>query len=225
MDRREKRLAGWAAAATSSAALDLPGALPGVPGEDEPAGLDAAMDRYARGDDEAFDEVFRQGSPRVLGFLLRVCGDRTLAEDLTQEAFSRIHRARGRFIAGSAALPWMFAIARHALLDNWRREEVRRGAGRRDPAVAEVQEAPPDSRGDEVLSARETLDLVRRTLDRIPRIQREAFVLLRFEGLSVREAAHVLGATESAVKLRAFGAYEALRSALDLEGEGSSRRK
>jgi RNA polymerase sigma-70 factor (ECF subfamily) len=196
-----------------------------VPREDGPLGLDEAMDRYARGDDEAFDEVFLQGSPRVFGFLLRVCGDRSLAEDLTQEAFSRIHRARGRFVAGSAALPWMLAIARNALLDNWRREEVRRVAGKRDPVAEEVRVAPPDSRGDEVLSARETLDLVRRTLNRIPRLQREAFVLLRFEGLSVREAANVLGATESAVKLRAFAAYEALRAALDLEGEGSSRRK
>jgi RNA polymerase sigma-70 factor (ECF subfamily) len=199
--------------------------MSGVPREDEPNGVDEAMDRYARGDDEAFDEVFRQGSPRVFGFLLRVCGDRAVAEDLTQEAFSRIHRARGRFIAGSAALPWMFAIARNALLDHWRREEVRRVAGTHDRVTEEWREAPPDSRGDEVLSARETLEVVRRTLDRIPRLQREAFVLLRFEGLSVREAAQVLGATESAVKLRAFGAYEALRAALDSEGEGSSRRK
>jgi RNA polymerase sigma-70 factor (ECF subfamily) len=68
-----------------------------------------------------------------------------------------------------------------------------------------------------MLVARETLDLVRQELRSMPVLQREAFVLLRFEGLSVSEAAHVLGATEAAVKVRAFRAYEALRAALARE--------
>ena len=74
-------------------------------------------------------------------------------------------------------------------------------------------------------AANETLEIVRRTLDRLPAIQREAFVLLRFEGLSVRQAAQVLGASEAAVKVRAFRAYEALRSAIHGDGEGGSRGK
>jgi RNA polymerase sigma-70 factor (ECF subfamily) len=85
-------------------------------------------------------------------------------------------------------------------------------------------EASPDTRGDEVIAARETLEIVRVTLDRMSLAQREAFVLLRFEGLSVRDAAQVLGATEAAVKVRAFRAYEMLRAALDRESGGSSRR-
>jgi RNA polymerase sigma-70 factor (ECF subfamily) len=52
-------------------------------------------------------------------------------------------------------------------------------------------------------------------------LQREAFVLIRFEGLSVSEAAQVLGATEAAVKIRAFRAYEALRAALDRQNKGT----
>ena len=59
------------------------------------------------------------------------------------------------------------------------------------------------------------LDVVRDTLERLPMLQREAFVLIRFEGLSVIEAAQILGATEAAVKVRAFRAYEALRAALE----------
>jgi RNA polymerase sigma-70 factor (ECF subfamily) len=185
--------------------------------------LDDAMDRYARGEDSLFDEIFRLGAPRVRGFLLRMCSDATLAEDLTQEAFLRIHLARGSFLANAAALPWMYAIARNVLLDQKRRESVRRVA-RKQATEGATDQASPDARGDEVLAARETLDVVRRTLDELPLIQREAFVLLRFEGLSVREAAEVLGATEGAVKVRAFRAYEALRSALEREGGGSSQR-
>ena len=69
--------------------------------------------------------------------------------------------------------------------------------------------------------ASETLDVVRVTLAEMTVLQREAFVLIRFEGLSVSEAAQVLGATEAAVKIRAFRAYEALRAALDRQNKGT----
>ena len=182
------------------------------------ATLDAVMDRYARGEDAAFDELYRRGAPRLRGFLLRLCGDPALADDLTQEAFLRVHRARGNFAAGAAALPWMLAIARNAFLDQARRVKARRGIGDRPGDSTAEPEAPASGRGDEVLAAREMLDVVRMTLDSIPPPHREAFVLLRFEGLSVSEAAQVVGATEGAVKIRAFRAYEAIRAALDAGG-------
>jgi RNA polymerase sigma-70 factor (ECF subfamily) len=184
--------------------------------------LDGIMDRCATGDVRAFDELYRRGAQRVRGFLIRLSGDPTLADDLTQETFVRIHRARGSFAAGSAALPWMFAIARNAFLDHTRREQVRRSSGNQ---LAQPREAAPDTQGEDVLAAREMLGVVRRVLDELPMLQREAFVLIRFEGLSVAEAAQILGASEAAVKVRAFRAYEALREALAREtGDPESRR-
>jgi RNA polymerase sigma-70 factor (ECF subfamily) len=174
--------------------------------------LDEGMERYARGEDPAFDDVYRRGAPRVRGFLLRLCGDPSVADDLTQETFLRAHHARGRFEPGAAALPWLFAIARNAFFDRRRREAVRPTEPLQDGAAE--PEAGGEARGDEVLAAREAMDVVRATLDRLTPLQREAFVLLRFEGMSVSEAAQVLGTTESAVKVRAFRAYEALREAL-----------
>jgi RNA polymerase sigma-70 factor, ECF subfamily len=177
--------------------------------------LDAVMDRYARGEDAAFSELYRQGAPRVRGFLIRLSGDPALADDLTQEAFLRVHKARGNFQPGAAALPWFFAIARNAFLDHTRYAQVRRAVELSDGSTTPPEpEAAADTKGDEALIARQTLDLVRATLAKLPVLQREAFVLLRFEGMSVSEAAQVLGATEGAVKIRAFRAYEALRAAL-----------
>lgn len=181
--------------------------------------LDAAMDRYASGEDAAFQELHRRGAPRVRGFLLRLSGDAALADDLTQEVFLRIHRARGSFEPGAAALPWIFAVARNVFLDHARRPKVR-GMPASSPwgSPPPEREAPPDTHGEEVAIANEMLEVVRKTLAGLPVLQREAFVLLRFEGLSVHEAAQVLGANKGAVKIRAFRAYEALRAALGHEG-------
>jgi RNA polymerase sigma-70 factor (ECF subfamily) len=65
-----------------------------------------------------------------------------------------------------------------------------------------------------VAIARQTAALVESVLGKLAPAQREAFVLLRYEGMSVEDAAAVLGSTPTAVKLRAFRAYEALRAAL-----------
>jgi RNA polymerase sigma-70 factor, ECF subfamily len=202
VEPHDKILSGSAAVAIAAPA----------PGAATTGDLDSIMERCATGDDRAFDELYRRGAQRVRGFLVRLSGDASLADDLTQETFVRIHRARGSFAVGAAALPWMFAIARNAFLDHARRENVRRSSSAK---VAQPREAAKDTQGDEILSAREMLGIVRETLERLPMLQRDAFVLIRFEGLSVSEAAQILGATEAAVKVRAFRAYEALREALE----------
>jgi RNA polymerase sigma-70 factor (ECF subfamily) len=184
--------------------------------------LDSVMERCANGDEAAFGELYRRGAPRVRGFLLRLCGDRPLADDLTQEAFLRVYVARGNFEAGAAVLPWIFAIARNVYLDFARHSRVRRAAWGDAGATSTLAEpqAAPETRGDEALAGREMLAIVRATLARMPILLREAFVLIRFEGMSVHEAAQVLGSTEGAVKVRAFRAYELLREALEASAEG-----
>jgi RNA polymerase sigma-70 factor (ECF subfamily) len=182
------------------------------------------MERYARGDDAALEELYRHGAPRIRGFLVRLCADVALADDLTQDAFLRICQARGTFAAGAPAVPWMLAIARNALRDHFRREQVRRdnhaaagqlGGGRSGDLRDDV--------GDRALMAKQALGTVHRALMKLPPRQREAFVLLRFEGLSVNEAAQVLGATQAAVKLLVHRAYIAVRAALDEEQSRAGR--
>lgn len=189
--------------------------------------LDTAMDRYARGEDAAFDELYERGAPRVHRFLLRLTGSPSLADDLTQETFLRVHRARGSFGKGAAALPWILAIGRNAFRDHVRRARARpiTAEGVRGADDDFQAHAAPETRGDEALAGREMLEIVRRTLAGLPVSQREAFVLLRFEGLSVVEAAQVVGTTEGALKVRAFRAYEALREALSDFAEDGGHRK
>lgn len=176
---------------------------------------DEAMNRYAEGDDAAFALVHRAVAERLRAFLTRMARSTTLADDLLQETFLRMHRARGSFERGARLLPWCYAIARNVYIDHARSRSVRKERPAPDDDQSEA-EAPagPDADGEQMTIAAELATVVERTLAGLPRNQREAFVLLRYEGMSVADAAGVLGTTEGAVKLRAFHAYEALRAAL-----------
>src|SRR4051812_46548656 len=95
--------------------------VPRTANRGENASLDAAMDRYARGEDSAFGQIYDGLAPRLQGYLVRQTRDRAKAEDIVQQTMLQIHRARGRFIPGAEVIPWAFAIARRLLIDQHRR--------------------------------------------------------------------------------------------------------
>lgn len=176
--------------------------------------LDALMDRYARGEDAAFRELYAALGPRIRMFLMRLCGKPRLADDLLQETFLRVHRARGSFAPGASVVPWSYAIARNAFVDHGRRGRNARTESLDEATPGAEPEAPAGASPERQLHARETLALVRQVLAELPEAHREAFVLTRFEGLSNAEAAQILDTTEGNVRVRAFRAAEAFRKAL-----------
>lgn len=171
---------------------------------------DAAMDRYARGDDAAFAEVYDAIAPRVRAFLLRRTRDAATADDLLQQTLLQIHRHRGSYLSGAPVLPWAFAIARRLSIDEFRHRRVDALFCADDVRDGDSTTISPDDE----FAGREVAMLVQAELSRIPETQRAAFELLRVEGLSHEQAARVLGTTVNAVKLRAFRAYAAIRAVL-----------
>lgn len=169
------------------------------------------MGRYARGDTHAFGELYDLIGHRVRAFVLRRAPDRATADDLTQQTFLHMHQARASYIDGSDVIPWAFAIARRLVIDRYRRTSRETIADVRDERVS--SESPDDA-----LAAKRALDKLEAALEGLPESQRTAFELLKYDGLSVAQAAEVLGTTETAVKLRAHRAYDALRASL-AEGE------
>jgi RNA polymerase sigma-70 factor, ECF subfamily len=170
------------------------------------AAANAAMERYAAGDDEAFGALYDALAPRLYQFLLRQIRDPARAEDLVQQTMLQMHVARGRFLAGAEVFPWAFAIGRRLLIDSVRRRK------NEVPLDAEPPNTAPAT--DERLHTLRLADALERELLRLPEPHRVAFELIKKEGLSLREAAQVLGTTVVAVKLRAHRAYVALRAAL-----------
>jgi RNA polymerase sigma-70 factor (ECF subfamily) len=169
------------------------------------------MDRYAAGDDAAFGAVYDGIAPRLYGYLLRQTREASRAEDLLQQTLLRIHRARDRFIPGAEVLPWAFAIARRLLVDSVRRDKHETVAAEEPDADQGASEAPGP---DELAQARELAVRIDRVLATMPASQRAAFELVKQEGLTLAEAAQVLGTSVAAVKLRAHRAYQKLRAAL-----------
>lgn len=198
--------------------------VPGWAGElaaEPPAALrvNQAMDRYAAGDAEAFSELYDLLSPRLYAFLLRQTKSQSRAEDLLQQTLLQIHCARASYATGADVVPWAFAIARRLVIDGYRksRREVLGG-----DTASESDRVSAD-RPDEMAEARQAIGRVELTLAQLPESQRIAFELIKCDGLSLQEAAQVLGTSVSAVKLRAHRTYEALRAALNEEGKKKKR--
>jgi RNA polymerase sigma-70 factor, ECF subfamily len=179
------------------------------------------MDRYAEGEEAAFGEVYDLLAPRLHAFFARQTGDVARAEDLVQQTLLQIHAARSSYLRGSDVVPWAFCIGRRLLVDRKRRtkREVLFATAEEDAAALDLRVeryAVPEA----IVMTKELAARAEEELERMPESQREAYVLVRQEGLSIAQAAAVLGTTTTAIKLRAHRAYEALRSALALAGGG-----
>ena len=182
--------------------------------------LSELMRRYGGGDDGAFDALYEFLAPRLYRFCLRLAPRRTDADDLLQDAFLRLHRARASYLSGANPLHWAFAIARSASLDRlryWRRRPENLGEAA-DVADDETLQADDVTRPEAELQANDLWLVVTRELAKMSEKNRVAYILLREEGLSVKEAAAVLGTTADVVKQRAHRAYQQLRSAIDVAG-------
>jgi len=182
------------------------------------------MNRYAEGEDSAFGEVYDLLAPRLYGFFVRHTGETSRAEDLVQQTMLQMHAARLSFALGSDAVPWAFAIGRRLLIDSRRRtkKEVLFETAEDDAAALDHKVerfAIPEALA---ISAQQE-GRARDELERMPESHRTAYMLVRQEGLSIAEAAEIVGTTPTAIKLRAHRAYEALRAALANEGKPGMR--
>ncbi len=173
------------------------------------------MELYVDGRADAFDELYRRISGKLLGYLLRLTRNRERAEDLLQITFTKMHRARGSYMRGAPLLPWVLAIARRSFYDERRAAKNRSEDLSADGSLPEPELAPPESVPNDVSEALE------RALDRLPESYREAIQLTKITGLSVAEAADVLGTTSTAVKLRVHRGYNLLRKELDNYNRGT----
>lgn len=177
------------------------------------AGRQLAQDRlrdlmveYQSGRFEAFDELYASIAPVLRRYLLGQARDAARADDLVQETFLQIHRARHTFNPAYPLTPWAMAIARHVWLMH------RRTASRRPWETDDVTEMEMPVRG-EAASFAERRD-VRRALGKVAAPRREAVIQHHLLGFSFKEIAQRAGIAETAAKLRSSRGMAQLRGLL-----------
>jgi RNA polymerase sigma-70 factor (ECF subfamily) len=180
-------------------------AVPGATVDRAAERSNAAMDRYAAGDDSAFADVYDTVGPRVHSFLLRQTRNGVTADDLLQQTLLQMHRRRGTYATGLPVLPWAFAIARRLYIDELRR---RKTDALWSALGVEEEEHLASSSPDEELASCEVAARLEAELSRMPKTQRAAFELLKVEGLSQQEAAQAaLAAVDRCSVVRAHGFF------------------
>ena len=171
--------------------------------------LDGCMRRYQQGDPDAPGALIAAISPRLLRFFRSQAASRQQADDLLQDTWLRIHRVRHTYRPGAPVLPWIYAIARRARVDGYRRT---RRIMMHETTMEVLPEPPSQAEPRDTLPAFETL------VAALPDAQREVITMLKVGGLSLEEVARATSSTVGAVKQKAHRAYERLRKLLQPDG-------
>jgi RNA polymerase sigma-70 factor, ECF subfamily len=176
------------------------------------------MQAYAAGDAAAFDALYSRHKGSVYRYVLRQCVHSGIADELFQDVWTNVIRARGTYAPSAKFTTWLYRIAHNRLIDHWRTvgqaELVTAGPADDDDdpldAIAAARHDEPDARA----AAREIGMRLKSALSSLPAAQREAFLLHQEGGLELSEIAALTGAGVETVKSRIRYALAKLRTEL-----------
>jgi RNA polymerase sigma-70 factor, ECF subfamily len=156
--------------------------------------------RARRGDRAAFVSIVEAYQTPIFNYVLRMVGDRELAEEITQDVFLRVHQNIGRFSFRSKFTTWLYRIARNRALDALRDEP------RRQPTTELVEDTV--SVFDAPVERAETIDAIWQAVEALPEEMKTCLLLRDIAGLSYTEIMEVADASLPTVKWRIFRARE-----------------
>ena len=200
--------------------MNDPGRYPrgtGQPAEPQPerSEIDNLLRAVARGDDAAFTRLYDLLAPRVFGLARRVLRDPAQAEEMAQEVLVEVWRTATRFDAQrGSGLSWVLTIAHRRTVDRVRSEQA--ASDRLQKVAAASVHVPYDEVADQVGSRMERQQ-VRRCLDGLTELQRQAITLAYYGGHTYREVATLLDAALPTVKTRMRDGLIRLRDCLNVE--------
>jgi len=167
------------------------------------------LERFATGDVDAFEALFRQYQSEVFGWILRIVRNRATAEELTLETFWRMYRARARFdVTRGSCGGWLRRIATNVALDHLRRAR---------PEV-ELAEDPPAAPKADLVHQSELRGAILRAIHGLSPRLRVAVLLALVEEEPYEDIAEALGISLNAVKVRVFRGVRILRKELERAG-------
>jgi RNA polymerase sigma-70 factor (ECF subfamily) len=170
------------------------------------------------GDEQSFELLLRRYRTPLVNFLYRMVRDTAVAEDLAQEVFLRVYRARQQYAPSAKFTTWMFRIATNLALNSMRDNRHRKmeismdqatDSGEDEQRPLEVPDRAPSV--EQELVARCRAEMIMKAIHALPEKQRAAVLLHKYQELDYDEIAGVLECSESALKSLLFRAYETLR--------------
>jgi RNA polymerase sigma-70 factor, ECF subfamily len=165
-----------------------------------------------RGDERAFSLIVRAYEVPVFNYVMRLVGDRALAEDLTQEVFIRVFQGLPKFSLRSKFTTWLFQVTKNRVLDELRASE------RRPRALVALDDAPPLEVVDAPAEQVETIEALWVAVEALNTDLKMALLLRDVVGLSYNEIADSLDTTLATVKWRIFKAREEVQLSLARAG-------
>jgi len=175
-----------------------------------------AMLRFQRGDEAGFVELFRRHHHPMAQFLYRFTGSSARAEELVQDAFLRVYRARATYEPRAKWRTWAYRIATNVALNEVRRREhhaTHVATGEEGEEGRVVVPDPAGATAEAEAEAAELADRLHAALEELPETQRTAFLLSKVEGFRYQEIAQVLETSVPAVKSLIFRARDHLKEA------------
>ncbi len=170
------------------------------------------------GDEASFELLLRRYRTPLVNFLCRMVRDPATAEDLAQEVFLRVYRARKKYAPNAKFTTWLFRIATNLALNALRDTRYRQLEVSLDQPVAHGEDEQPalevadrEPGAEQQLMARHRAEVIRRAIHALPEKQRAAVLLHKYHELDYDEIAGILDCSESALKSLLFRAYETLR--------------
>jgi RNA polymerase sigma-70 factor (ECF subfamily) len=176
------------------------------------------MLRARQGDASSFEELLRRYRTPLVKYFCRMVRDQALAEDLAQEAFLRVYKARHRYRPDARFTTWLYRIATNLALNAIRDAKGRQtqgGSGRGEDSEATVEFVDPMASAEQQLIETDRGRMIREAIEALPENQRPAVILHKYQDVDYRQIAGILKVSESAVKSLLFRAYETLRARLE----------
>jgi RNA polymerase sigma-70 factor, ECF subfamily len=179
----------------------------------------ADMERLVAGQDAALNDLMERHATPVFHFLCRMLGNEDDADDLAQETFVRVFRARASFRTSEKFSTWLYTIAANLARNHcrWRSRHphvsLEAGTGESEQTLGGTLPANDPAPNEQTLTA-ERAAAVRVAVCKLPEDMREAIVLCEWEERSVAEAAAILETTPKAVESRLYRARQLLRESL-----------
>ena len=168
--------------------------------------------RAQRGEADAFAVIVRAYEAPIFNYILRMVGNRSLAEDLTQDVFLRVFQGLRGFSLRARFTTWLYQIAKNRVVDELRTIE------RRPKTLMAIEDAPRLEALDNPIELSEAIEVLWRAVESLSPDLKEALLLRDVAGLSYNEIAEALDVTLATVKWRIFKAREEVQLALEEQG-------